>query len=349
MADEWLIWCFEPMLWPIFAWIIILLSTCFVWIFGFYFCILTWTKMKIQSSTENVLSIQFFSTLIVLCFMINSVLWCFHVTSSFYCIINDFQKWNIFGVIAIFFHQLGISLLYLLFVFRLSVPFQETVLATSKLLSIIFIIAFVLMVIFVFIMVLLLGLTPIDSIGWKYAFYARIALQIDNLLFTIILLSVFLKKMLLLQNEKLLKKVVRIIICASIGLLSSQLLEIPISIARLIYATDQIIFTTHVMFIVMDQTINLFSLYLQFAFATATFDKLCGKLDKWCNNLTFPRIQSENIIKNAEKRQNPKTPMNDPSLTPNTVTSTTNIDDQTTKSNSAISLTAPPNPPVNNT
>eukprot|EP00483_Globobulimina_turgida_P011744 UN11766 len=78
-----------------------------------------------------------FCTLVVL-FMLSTVLYSIHLTSSLYCI-YDFVLWLDLGLVATLCYQIGLSLLYLLFVVRLTYAFKGTTLATSRYLFLFFI------------------------------------------------------------------------------------------------------------------------------------------------------------------------------------------------------------------
>jgi hypothetical protein len=202
------------------------------------------------------------------------------VGSSIFCIFGwDIDEWIKIAVAGVFFNQFGLSLMYLLYVFRLSYPFKGSILETSKLLWITFFIGFLLILVSGMTCVFVLVVLPIGE--WEeYSLRARFAYQIINLLFTIILLSVFVKKMLSLHDVDLLNQAIKVIICAAIGLLSSQLLDNVISNVRSFGEDSEILWMMHGMLFMLDQLINLICIYLQFPFGSKAFEKICGKLQK---------------------------------------------------------------------
>eukprot|EP01084_Bolivina_argentea_P149758 261596_1 len=278
-GNDWNITCFDPLPWSMLIWGIMNLCTCFLYLFGSYLLYLIWTKMgKGSRNSFQMTLIKCICTTIVIFFMVSTLSLSIHLASSFYCI-YAFKTWLNAGLVALFFYQIGISLLYILFVIRLHYSFQKTTLKTSNILFIIFIIGFLFEVVLGFMVMIFFDKLPPDQ--WHWAQYSMIANQTTNLLFTIILLSAFVKKMLLLKDQTLLQKVIRVIICASMGLLSSNIPSI-ISIIRSIVGDNEFLFTAHLLLLSVDQTLNLFSMYLQFPFGDKTFKTLCGKLEKIC-------------------------------------------------------------------
>eukprot|EP01083_Nonionella_stella_P049362 131574_1 len=272
MADAWIIWCFNPLPWSTFCWIMMTLLTCIICIFGSYFIYLIWTKMK-----QTLL--KFICISIAMCFITATILQTLLITSSIYCYISNFQTWLYQGVAAGFFNYTGLSMYYLLFFIRLNYPFKDTSFQTSAPLTFIFLFGFFLQLLFG-ISGSVCFLLPIELWYWAYA--GMVAQQVTNLLFTIGLFVVFINKMQQLKmRPPLFKKVVKVIICAAMGLISSQLPSV-ISITRTIVGTNEYLFVTHVMVIVMDQFINLVSIYLQFPFGDRAYKALCGTCQRVC-------------------------------------------------------------------
>eukprot|EP01084_Bolivina_argentea_P158824 276657_1 len=140
--NEWDITCFYPLPWSVFAWMIMNLSNAFVVIFGIYMLYLIWTKMdKIK------IPIKAMCSAIILLFIAAEVQWIIHVTSSVICDsdignVFGFQIWLNLGLVALLFYQIGLAVLYLVFVFRLHVAFKGTALELSRFGFILFIIGF---------------------------------------------------------------------------------------------------------------------------------------------------------------------------------------------------------------
>eukprot|EP01084_Bolivina_argentea_P027016 50213_1 len=115
------------------------LSNGFVIIFGTYMMYLIWTRMgKIRFNIKSMCSA------VILLFIAAEVQWIMHVTSSVICDDNGnifgFQMWLDLGLVALLFYQIGLAVLYLVFVYRLSKAFKGTPLALSQVGFIFFII-----------------------------------------------------------------------------------------------------------------------------------------------------------------------------------------------------------------
>eukprot|EP00483_Globobulimina_turgida_P000280 UN00280 len=214
----------------------------------------------------------------------------------------------------------GVVMMYLLYVLRLSYPFKGTVLATSSFLWIVMLIGFLLMFVFGTLNIIVLAAAPMDK--WEvWGLKTRIAYQTTNLFFTIILLTIFGKKMLMLHDASLLRHVIKVIICAAVGLLSSQLLDTIISSVRQ-ESDSEILWSMHVMLLMWDQIINLFSIYLQFPFGSATFDRLCGKCEFFCKKKVIAISGLQDVIELQTKSKTRGASASASSTSTNAVTGT---------------------------
>eukprot|EP01084_Bolivina_argentea_P063573 116040_1 len=336
MADVWIPWCYDPT--PseaIFAWIITIVSTIFVCTFGPYFVYLTWTKFRNISLITRIM--QSYCTAVVIIYITTDILWSYHMATSFYCTF-EFEEWLNWGLATLCLNQIGIPLLYLLFVFRLTYPFKGTVMAAPQLFIVILVIGFVLMLILNFIIMNYFGMFAVENANWEKAASIMIAFQATYFFFSVLLVSFFVKKLLLLSDVNLSQKAIQIIICASMGLLSSQLPSI-ISILRA-YGDSGILWAFHVMLLAVDIAINLFSIYLQFVFGAKTYDKICGKLAKFCSKNVIT-ISNLTELQTAPSNTNVQTNSSGDSITTNATTNST-VNASKIRTTSASTVTSMP-------
>eukprot|EP01084_Bolivina_argentea_P231033 389720_1 len=102
------------------------------------------------------------------------------------------------------------------------------------------------------------------------------AYSVTNSLFAIVLLFVFFRKVLCLSDETVLKAAIRLVICAALGLLSTNVVSI-LSFIRTVH-DGEILWTTHTMCTALVTVVNLISLYLQFPHGMAAYNKCCGRV-----------------------------------------------------------------------
>eukprot|EP01084_Bolivina_argentea_P034962 64796_1 len=314
--DSWDITCFVPSPWSVFTWMVMNASNFFVCIFGLYLMYLTWKeKIDVQISIKSMV------TIIIILFMGAEIQWMIHVTSSVLCDgqnIFGYQMWLDLGLIALFFDQIGLALLYLVFVVRLYRLFRGTplqYLAMSQYSFISFIIGFLMQCSFASMVMFYFYVFPPQK--WYYALNMIVAFGATNSFFSIILLSVFFRKVLKFNNKinsssddaTLLKAAIRLIICASLGLLSTTVTSV-FSFVRAV-KDGEILWMTHVMVLSMDCSINLISLYLQFPFGIKTFYNVCGTIaTKWQEFVHVSKTKndcSNQSEKNIELATNSKT------------------------------------------
>eukprot|EP01083_Nonionella_stella_P070733 189394_1 len=321
--DEWDITCFEPLPWSVFAWVIMNLSTIFVCAFGAYVVYLTWVHMQTLHKKFKIMC-----TLIILLFISATIQWSIHVTSSYYCIFK-FQLWLDLGLVALFCYQLGLSILYLVFVLRLHHAFHGTPMASSQWLFGLFVLGFALQVFFASMVMYYFYEYPPQE--WYLALRAIVAFGVTNSLFAIVLLIVFFRKILFLSDETVLKAAIRLVICAALGLLSTNVASI-LSIIRSV-DDGEIQWTAHVMFKALDTVMNLISLYLQFPYGIAAYNKCFGRLSSvWEKNVASKHAIMMKNTPSAPTTATVDTAETEPTTTAQTVQNNATADDGTVDS-----------------
>eukprot|EP01084_Bolivina_argentea_P027479 51079_1 len=223
---------------------------------------------------------------------------------SFYCI-SSHKVWLTFSIIPGFCYVIGLSCIYLLYVLRLNDVFVKTSYKLSNATYYAFIAAF-------FIQICVpCGLMYIFSAsGWSNSYNAYSLFIITNFTFNISLLFMFCHKIYIIGqdivrnsdtnkivNKKLhtlLTPTIRYAVCAFTAMLSSNILSI-FGFYRSLIDTP-LLWVSHLTFITMDQTINIFCLYLQYTFSNSQYQTCCSYVHKCVYKISINAIDDNNNV-----------------------------------------------------
>eukprot|EP01083_Nonionella_stella_P141013 433685_1 len=284
-------WCFQDIQAIIYVfWVLLLLSTLTTAI-----CNLSATckLLKLNSKSDKSRSaLSIMCILIAILFAASGTAYGVHTAQSIFC--SDPISWTNSGCFAIDCYMLALSLLYMLYVFRLKFIFQDTKYALSTQVLLWFLLGFLFQIVCIFIATLFLLKNNIN-IGLK----AYSVFNASNFFFNMILISLFIRRIhVLCQNaeglrrddvesqslshikkhtmnaKKLLSPAIRYVICAFVSLLSSNLLS-TFGIIRAEILETQALRMLHILLIVMDQGVNSYFLYLQYPFGDEQYHKRC--------------------------------------------------------------------------
>eukprot|EP01084_Bolivina_argentea_P177717 307327_1 len=263
-------------------------------------------NLKLTSKNITLSGLSGLYVTIAIVFIISSISYVIHTAQSIFC--SDLKSWTQTGLIGIDFYLTGLSMLYLLYLFRLKITFQHSKYSLSLCLFILCLMGFVIQLILILFATLYLMKNNI-VLGLKlYSIF-----NITNFLFNIFLLILFTQKIYTLskhstaqpqinpnnkQHKKnvnttihlLLTPTIRNIICAFISLIGSNIISM-FGIIRSEIIENEIIRTTHILLIVLDVLINSYCIYLQHSFADKQYKLLCNKL----NTYIYQKMQKEII------------------------------------------------------
>eukprot|EP01083_Nonionella_stella_P147159 463844_1 len=217
-------------------------------------------------------------------FVASSSTYSVHIAVTLFCTVNSLQ-WTIIRSVGAFLYTAGLSLLYAFYILRLKRMFDNTEFSLSIPLTIISSFGYILQFFCIF------G-TPYFLLSSDFAwamrsyllFLAQIAIESHES-------NKYTSSSIKLQ--RLLTPAIRMIICAFIATMSSNLISIH-GIYRLEVTDTQILFIMHLALVTWDMCLNLFCLYLQYSFGDTLYRHYCHKIHL-CVYAIFVRKMNTNV------------------------------------------------------
>eukprot|EP01084_Bolivina_argentea_P079789 144646_1 len=275
-------------------WLIMVLGA----VFNIFWNVYGIIKMLIQhqiTPTSRIFRILYI--IINILFIISSVTLTIHIAMSLIC--SKPFLWSIIGLIGDC-YTWGLNILYLLYLYRLKLTFDETRFGISNYIFLLLWFGFIIQTI-IPPLTAYFFLRHGSEINWELATLTHVAGIVISFIFNLLLLCIYIRKLYILikctmqthgntgstklintkhfaaRLKKLLYPAIRFMICAFISMISSNLLSILGFVRSLVYDT-MMLYTLHIMLIVLDQTINSLFLYLQFPFGDISYYFYCSNV-----------------------------------------------------------------------
>eukprot|EP01083_Nonionella_stella_P086875 241537_1 len=237
-------------------------------------------------------------------FIASSISYILHLVVTGFCRADVFE-WSIIRSVSIFLYLHGLSLLYLFYILRLHKMFTNTDVSLSLRLRIICLFGYFMQCVCIF--GVPYGFIIMYDTPWGLRIYlVYLAL---NFAFNVLLLYIFVRKIhqiaqitvvshqtkkytsSIIKLQRLLTPAIRMIICAFIAMISSNLLGI-IAIYRLETPDTLMLWVAHVALATWDMFINILCLYLQFSFGDRLYHRCCRKIHLCVYAMFVRRIDS---------------------------------------------------------
>eukprot|EP01084_Bolivina_argentea_P008140 15220_1 len=308
VVDDWIPWCSTAPIPYIICWVILFGAAVFNTIFGGYAVNKT---CKTQTNKDIVYTLYI---IINILFILSAPILCFQITQSVFCW-WQFYEWMVIGLIPVWFYMEGLALLYLWYLIRLRKIFEKTQFFVSLWLSILCFIGYGIQLFTPMIMFYYFMLND-----WVTALRVYNVFLGANFLFNVILLCLFIVKIRTLgrmmvsqiigddnnQRDKtkiklktklntnirrLLTPSIRMIICASIAMISSNLISIE-AIYRGEFNDGQMLWISHLMLMCCDASLNIYFLYLQYK-SDNLYIKCCNKCHIFVYNIFVKTFADE--------------------------------------------------------
>eukprot|EP01084_Bolivina_argentea_P303883 524750_1 len=236
---------------------------------------------KLYREKRKFITIQILFFIINIFFGFGGIAYSIHLSFGFVYISSKANAWDSLGLTGLNCYFYGLALLYLLYFLRLWMICNATTLLTlSKIIIVTCSIAFILQI----------SMTPLATyyfvmLEWNKAIMFMTLFTFFNTIFSLYLLSIFwikiyklghtLESQQAINRMKVLSPGIRYAFCALISIISSQFVNF-VSIYRAYINDNEFWWSIHLTFIVMDESINLLCLFLQFSFGKKYYFKYLG-------------------------------------------------------------------------
>eukprot|EP01083_Nonionella_stella_P148504 470183_1 len=255
---------------------------------------------KKKECTDNILYI-----LVTILFIMSPIGFFFLVASMTFCWLNNIGV-LVLKTVSAFTYLQGVSLLYLLYYFRLKKMFKSTEFSLAFWPGIICLFGYFLQCI------LIVGVSYYALVNEVInSLNAYIYFGIINFAFNAFLLFIFIRKVYKIaqitvlsiesnryssskiQMQRLLTPTIRIIICAFIAMMSSSLLGVK-SFIRTKHVDTHLLWISHISLALFDMSINIVCLYLQYSFGDRIYEGCCRRIHICVNGIFVRKVNREN-------------------------------------------------------
>eukprot|EP01084_Bolivina_argentea_P212231 360790_1 len=334
IVDEnvWIPWCYtSPKIYAIMFFILLVIFAVFNFIFGVY-CI-----YKIHHET-----IKYFIGLKILYFMINilfalsGIAYICHLIIGFECL-DGYILWISVGNIGADSYMYGISLLYLLYLFRLYMLCNGSVLKLSIYTLIFCGIGFIIQ----FTIPPFVFYYFVEGFhSWDDALMCVNIFTFVNAAFSILLLYLFWAKVKQLGKSQgmrenvVLSPAIRYAFCAFVTIISGEMVN-SISIYRSYIKDTEFLWSMHLTAVVIDECVNLICVFLQFQFGKVYYDKYLHKMHSFVEHKLARKMSSTEI--RSTRSTSTQTINSTTNATSNAVSNTkTDVQTEKTETNTVI-------------